>query len=301
MSSFSTPPSRQETAPEHRIEHARKAGASMRPDAGELVASVTLDLATLDASHDDTPPDAPVQTLVGHAKRLAPRVRKRWKALRKSKLKPDAAASIEAGVRLLREAETRWGNVRALARRAAPQATRDAVTLGRSDLLQAARLFCEDDPAVQRVLGDLSGGTTDAERVADVARLLEVYDTHAACFDGTDVTPARVQAIREAVEALHDESTGVEAVDGVGGEALTEEAREALRLRNRAFWFVAAIEREVCKRAQYVYRAVANERALFSLYTTQYQKQLRGRRTAESPEGPAPSAPEGTDDPTPNP
>ena len=271
----------------------------MRPGSGEIVKSVTLDLATLDASHDDTAPDAPVQTLVGHAKRLATRVRKHWKTLRKGKVKPDAAASIEAGLHLLRTAETRWSNFRALAKRSAPQRTRDAVALGRGDLLQAARLFCEDDPAVQRVLGDLSEGATDDELVSDTERLLTVYDDHAARFDGTDVTPERVRAIRDAVEALHDETTGVEAVDGVGGEALSEEAREALRLRNRAFWFVAAVVRDVCKRGQYIYRAQPRERALFSLYTTQYQNKLRGRRAAKAPEAPAPSAPQGEDSPNP--
>jgi len=67
------------------------------------------------------------------------------------------------------------------------------------------------------------------------------------------------------------------------------------------FWFVAAVVRDVCKRAQYVYRAQPRERALFSLYTTQYQNKLRGRRPAKDREVAAPDASEDTRGSTPNP
>lgn len=271
-----------------------EASTSMRPLAVEevhLVESVSLTLASLDASHDDTDPDAPVSAIIPHAEALAARARVHWPSLQRAKLAADAPARLEAGVLLLRPADTRWTALYAVLRRSSLADARAAATEGRSDLFQALRLFGEDDPKIQAVLDGLGPEGEDAVLLSDLDRLLGLADTHGELFTGTDLSSARLAEIKVQAAAFRTLRAGASSPEGeVALVARTQEAMVARRMRNRAFWFVAAVEREICKRGRYIFRKSPREAALFTLYTTDQKKPAPKPEPSGSGGGGAPPA-----------
>lgn len=245
--------------------------AAAQPDNDTVAASRSgLDVATLDASHDDRAPNAPVSGLAAHCEQLAAAVDCHAGALALAKLRPGTGALLRAAVALLREQQTRWTIARAASRPAARADARRAAWLGHDDLYRALRLFADDRPAVQAALDGLSEQPTDDQLLEELDLLLTLAAQNADALAGTDINATRVAAIRRSAEAFRGLRAGAPA-DGDDEDAdaaeVTGDALAARRLRNRVYWFLANLDRDVCRRGRYIFRRDERKAALFRVYS----------------------------------
>ncbi len=240
---------------------------------------------SLDAAHDAYDPDAGAG-VAGHARRRSRATARSLGVAREGEGTPPPTPTRLDGLATLLRARKK---ARQLARKAtatgsvAPCAARPLLT-GRNDLYGAIEAFVSDE-AVAKELAEIGTVDDDDDLEDDTRRLIALARTHADDLDGTEITPARVDEVEAALAAFRGARKGVvhTAPDGASKQALTEAARVALELRNRAFWALSELDRTVCKRGRFGLRNDPKRKALFNAYVTEAK---RGRK-AKAPKTPA--------------
>lgn len=256
-----------------------------------------IDVLTLDAAKDAVAPDASSTALVTHAESLAGTMRSLLEALALAKLGEPEAARLEGMATLLRAREGEWQKARKATATGAVAACRAPLMEGRNDLYGAIDAFVEDESAAKE-LEEIGTVDDDDDLEDDSKRLIALARKHADDLDGTEITVARVDEVEVALKAFHDARKGVVAAEGEGEgdtkQALSEAARVALELRNRAFWALSALDRKVCRQARFRFRKDAKRRALFNAYVTE----AKSAQKAKTPKVPKePKATEATKEP----
>lgn len=269
----------------------KKKGATKRVSAPKLTVKsaaketgpTAIDPSTLDARHDGRAPDASVTTLVTHAEALAESVRSLKAPLAKAKVSLGDADRLDALAALLREREESWQAARKASHPGNVAAARTTLTAGRTDLFGALDAFVDGDEVAEE-LAAVGGVDDDDDLDDDAARLIKLARRHAAALEGTEITPAKVDEVEAALRAFRTARKGVvSAPQGETRQKLAEDARVALELRNRVFWALSALDRTVCKRGRYCFRAQPARRAAFAAYATE---PARARRPAPAPAPP---------------
>lgn len=247
----------------------------------------SIDLSALDPAHDGTTPDAPVAHLVTHARRIANHVRTLSAPLLLAKVTVDDAHHLDALSHTLVGAESAWQTAWAKGAPGAVAKSRGVLLEGRSDLFDALRVFADHDAATQSALDAIAGVESDDDLETDVRRLIPLARKHATDLDGTEITPVVVSGVEAALTAFGAARAGArEVAEGKTTEqALSEAARQAQALRNRAYWALAGHTRTVSARGRFAFRRDAERRALFAGYA-------RASRAAKPAADPAPTKPQ---------
>ncbi len=222
-------------------------------------------------SKADVLPDVPVGALVLHSERLTRTVATHAADLAAAKVTAADLRALSDLITALRATETAWKKTRAAAAPGAVAQARDALTLGREDLVGALRAFADHDAATQRALDAIAGVEDDDDLEADVEAALPLARAHAADFVGTEITPAHVDAVARQLEAFRAARAGVRhrPTDATTAQALSKESLAALRARNEAFWALSQVNRQVCGRARFCFRRDSKRKALFSSYAVE--------------------------------
>lgn len=244
-----------------------------------------IDVLTLDASHDADVPDASPLSLAAHGESLAATVRSLHAALSKAKVRAADATRLDGLATLLRARETAWQSARRATATGTVASCREPLLTGRNDLFGAVDAFVDDEAAAKE-LEEIGTVDDDNDLEDDTRRLLALARKHADALDGTEITPAKVDEVEAALVAFRSARKGAvtsERAEGASKQELGEAARVALELRNRAFWALSALDRLVCKRGRFRFRADAKRKALFNAYVTEAK---RGRK-AKAPKTPA--------------
>ena len=260
---------------------AAKKPAAKKPAAKKLgppKAVAPIDVLSLDAAHDVTTPDAGVVSLATHAEALAGTVRTLLAPLAKAKVAAADADRLDGLAALLRAREEAWQLARKATATGSVALCRPPLLTGRNDLYGAIEAFVDDEAAAKE-LAEIGTVDDDDDLEADTRRLIALSRTHATDLHGTEITPARVDEVEAALAAFRDARKGVvhTAPEGASKQALSEAARVALELRNRAFWALAALDRTVCKRGRFGLRGDPKRRALFNAYITESRRVKKAR------------------------
>jgi hypothetical protein len=245
-----------------------------------------------DAGRDAVAPDAPAAQLVSHAKALANEVRAFAAQLALAKVTPADAAQLDALAQELEVAESAWQIAWAKGAPGAVASTRTVLLRGRSDLFEALRVFALDDAATQVALDRIAGVEDDDDLAADASVLVPLARQHAGDLAGTEITPEVIDSVEAALQNFSAARAGARAVqDGTTTEqSLTESARKARAIRNRAFWSLAGLTRQVCLRGRFAFRHDAGRASKF----VGYIRAGRSAKPAEpKPVEPAPVKPQG--------
>ena len=110
-------------------------------------------------------PDVSVGALVLHSERLTRTVATHAADLAAAKVTAADQRALTDRIAALRATETAWKKARAAAAPGAVAQARDALTLGREDLVGALRAFADHDDATQHALDAIAGveGDDDLE------------------------------------------------------------------------------------------------------------------------------------------
>lgn len=245
-----------------------------------------------DVALEEGVPDAPVAQLVVHAKALANDVRALAEPLAKAKVTLADAARLDTLAEALEGAESAWQIAWAKGAPGAVAAARKVLLRGRSDLFEALRVFALNDGATQLALDRIAGVEGDDDLAADAARLVPLARQHAADLDGTEITPAAVDGVEAALKSFGAARAGARGGpdEPTTEQALTESARKARAGRNRAFWTLAGLTRQVCLRGRFAFRHDPSRASKF----TGYVRAGRAAKPAEpGPIDPTPPKPQG--------
>ena len=281
---MATPKKTSHTAPKKKAAAApkKKAAAAPKKSAAPAVKR--------SRSHfEDKKPDAPVEAVITHARNLSQQVRIDAMELARAKVMPADAVQIDFLRDALDGAQRSWTTTRDARATGALAAARTPLRAGRDQLYQALRTFVEEGHATHKTLDDIGDVQGDDDLVEDTTRLLALAKKHRRDLEGTDVTTARVDEVRAALEAFKAARGGhrddAETGDATSAQSESESLRKARRARNVAFWTLATLVRTVCKRGQYAFRDDREKRATYTLYHASATPADAG---AAAPKPPAP-------------
>lgn len=255
----------------------KTATKTAKPKTATKTATQSTDpVESLDAANDQKAPDAPALTLAKHAEDLAGNVRPLLEPLAKAKVSAADGERLDTLAALLRVTETAWQTARKEVATGTVAKCRGPLLAGRNDLFGGIDAFVDDDAAADE-LADIGSVDDDDDLESDTSRLIALARKHAADLEGTEITPEKVNGTEAALDAFRRARKGAVRVDVVdddekGAEtkhALTEAARVALGRRNRVFWALSALDRKVCKRGRFRFRADASRRGAFASYTAE--------------------------------
>ena len=211
-------------------------------------------------------PDAPPALVAKHARRLASQVRVDAAALAHAKVAAPDAHRLETLADALDAAQEAWLVIQDARAVGVVAATRDPVRAGRDHVFAALRTFADANPTTQSALDDIGDVQGDDDLISDTTRLLALAKKHHHDLDGTDLTDARLATIRSALGLFAAARGGAQAAAGTTTQAEDEVTRSARRARNRAFWALADLDRQVARRGQYAFRDDEAKRARYAMY-----------------------------------
>jgi uncharacterized protein YecT (DUF1311 family) len=234
---------------------------------------------------EDKRPDAATEAVVTHARNLSKQVRADASELTRAKVTVADATQIDVYASALEGAQQAWITARDERGTGIVATSRAPLRAGRDQIFAALRTFVDEGHATHKTLDDIGDVTSDDDLVDDTTRLLALTKKHRRDLDGTDVTPARVDEVRAALDEFKATRGGhrdhAETGDATSAQAESEALRKARRARNVAFWTLAKLVRTVCKRGQYAFRDDREKRAKYTLY----------HAAASAPDEKAPPAP----------
>ena len=136
---------------------------------------------------------------------------------------------------------------------------------GRDQIFAALRTFAPDDRQTQDDLDQIGRVDGDDDLEEGTSGLLRLAAKHATHLAGTDLDAARLAEIRTALGLFAAVRIGTRA-DGTTAQAEAVANDRLRQARNRTFWELAALDRQVCSYAQYAFRADAVKRAKYAFY-----------------------------------
>jgi hypothetical protein len=245
---------------------------------------------------DERRPDAPATRVATHARQLAKQVRADAGELKHAKVTPFDAERLELFADTLSAAEEAW-----LARKdqrdpGGVADTRDPLRDGRDQVFAALRTFARRNPDTQAALDRIGDVQGDDDLVNDAVRLLALAKKHRVDLDGTDLTDERLADIRRslirftaaragerAAKAPSHPESDAESAEPASAQIEDQTSRMARRARNRAFWLLAELDRDVVARGQYAFRRDAVRQAKYRTYR---RSEAAGSTHEESPAKP---------------
>lgn len=232
--------------------------------------ATAIDVDALHRRDDQRDPDTTVTTLANHAETLANTVRTHLSALAAAKVTGEDAARLDALAVLLRGGESTWRAAWKAVSGGDVATARTPLLIGRNDLFGAIEAFAEDD-AAQQALVEIGGVDSDDDLEVDTGRLIELARRYAGDLAGTEITPARVGEVEAALGAFRAARKGERSKAGAETtkQELTEAARQALERRNRVFWALSALDRRVCRRGKFRFRADPKRRKDYGSYANE--------------------------------
>jgi hypothetical protein len=226
-------------------EEAASAGAAVR----------SVDVGALDRSNDATHPNTKVTRIIRRTREVSRAVRRYATKLGRMKVTVADADQLDALADALDERERAWQQVRHQVTTGSVADARGAVMTLVDTLAEALGVFVDEGHPTHAALAEVSGAANDDDRETYALRVTELARRHAHDLDGTDYGPEYVARCVAAIKRFRDARIGdrTHATDGttIDREALSAEAREAVRLRNRVFWALAARFKLVAKRAKF--------------------------------------------------
>jgi hypothetical protein len=242
---------------------------------------------------DERRPDAPATRVVTHARQLARQVRADAGELKHAKVTAFDADRLDLFADTLSAAEEAWLALKDQRDPGGVADTRGPLREGRDQVFAALRTFARRNPDTQAALDRIGDVQGDDDLVSDAVRLLALAKKHRVDLDGTDVTEERLADVRRALIRF----TGARAGDRASNRAPDDESaapataqaedqatRTARRARNRAFWLLAELDRDVVARGQYAFRKDAVRQAKYRAYR---RSEGAGPADEESAEKPA--------------
>lgn len=211
-------------------------------------------------------PDAPPALLAKHARKLASQLRVDVAALAHAKVVAADAHRLETLADALDAAQEAWLVIQDARAVGVVAETRDPVRAGRDHVFAALRTFADANPTTQSTLDDIGEVQGDDDLISDTTRLLALAKKHHRDLEGTDLTDDRLSAIRSALGLFVAARGGAQAATGTTTQAEDEATRSARRARNRAFWALAELDRQVARRGQYAFRDDESKRSRYAMY-----------------------------------
>lgn len=240
---------------------------------------------------DERRPDAPANRVATHARHLAKQVRVDAGELKHAKVTLFDAERLELFAETLSAAEESWLALKDQRDPGVVADTRDPLRDGRDQVFAALRTFARRNPDTQAALDRIGDVQGDDDLVNDAVRLLALAKKHRVDLDGTDVTEERLADIRRSLIRFTAARAGERASHAPDAEpagrataqAEDQTSRMARRARNRAFWLLAELDRDVVARGQYAFRKDAVRQAKYRSYR---RSEAAGATDEESPAPP---------------
>ncbi len=198
-------------------------------------------MATLDASNDLRMPDVAVLAVAKRAEDLAGVVRSLRGPLALAKVTVGDADRLDALAALLRTSEGDWQSARKTMATGTVAKCREPLLAGRNDLYGAIDAFVDDERAAKE-LEEIGSVDDDDDLEADTSRLVALARNHRSDLEGTEISPAKQER------------------------------------RNRVFWALSALDRTVCKRGRFAFRADPKRRAAFGSYMGEVRRAKKAAR-----------------------
>jgi len=233
------------------------------------------DLLALDASYE-APIDLPVAVILQDAKEIQGLLKKLGKRLlERSRLDEALLADLPERAARLNAAELRWTSVRKLQLPTQRKKLRQQAEELRSDTIAALRHFTAEDATTQARLNRIVEGSGLADLIDDLKKLAPLVDKHQAQLRRATLpenTSGRLASLASALE----EATEDESAERIG----TDEARQALALRNRAYWHLRGATDEIRECARYAFRNEPELSKLFRSLSTVRRGKISGQKPA---------------------
>jgi hypothetical protein len=238
------------------------------------VSSTSSALLSLDASYE-APIDLPVALILQDAREMVGLLRKLGKRiLERSRLDGSLLEELPARATALDKAELAWASARKIQLPTLRKKLRKQAEELRSDTIAALRHFALQDTTTQAKLDRIVEGSGLADLIDDLKKLAPLVDRHRPLLGRSGLPEQAAEQLAGLASSL-EEATENESAERAGNE----EARQALALRNRAYWHLREATDEIRECARYAFRNEPELARLFrSLNTTR-----RGKTTARSP------------------
>jgi hypothetical protein len=268
-------PARGKAAPTKSI---RKPAPAAPETGGSSTAEQPLkaELQALDGSYADPPATIPViailqegRELQGVMRRLRPRV------LAGSRLDPALADSLPARIEALDAADARWTDLRTYQLPSSRTKLRVQAEGLRGDSIAALRHFLPQNQEVQARVNQIAEGTGIADLIDDLKKLAVLVGEQSPALVRAGLPPKASDKLSAFAQQL-DEATTEAASASTG----TDEGREALGLRNRAYWYLREAIDEIRECGRH---ALRKEPALAKHFRSSY---LHHHRTPKGPKTP---------------
>jgi len=271
-------------APKAKVTKKAPAKRAPAPKSSPAKAASVIDVEALDRARDDEALDGQPTALADHAEALADTVDEKRRKLAKAKVTPDDAARLRALAAVLRKRETAWLNQWKSSGNGAVAAARGPARAGRDQIFSALRVFANGARATQAALDDIAGVENDSDLLEDLDRLLALAKAHRDDLAGTDTDEDFVAATEAATATFRRARTAALAAGGAASNIeLTDEAREARRVRNRVFWALADLDRAVCAKGSHAYRTDPKGLRLFAAYTHRTRRAKKNETPTPTP------------------
>jgi hypothetical protein len=246
-------PGKRSKSPSESPAPAKRAARAATP----TLESVKAEIAALRRSDFADKLSSSVRDLVSAAKRTRNHAMElREFVLKKSRLDPAVLDAFPHGINALREFEAAWQAVRARGATVALTAAREKGADLRREAISVLRHFVAKDRDLQIVLDEIAEGDGDDDLVDDLEKLAPLVDEHWDAIAGSeDLPPERGDAFSKAAAELDDARTD---------KAPSPEARKALELRDKAYFYVLEAEREIRACGKHAFRKQPKVAELFS-------------------------------------
>jgi hypothetical protein len=238
---------------------------------------------------DERRPDAPATRVAAHARQLARQVRVDAGALQHARVTAFDADRLDLFAETLSAAEEAWLALKDQRDPGGLADTRGPLREGRDQVFAALRTFARRNPDTQTALDRIGDVQGDDDLVSDAVRLLALAKKHRIDLDGTDVTDERLAELRRSLirftaaragERAGSAESHAESRAPATAQSEDQTSRTARRARNRAFWMLAELDRDVVARGQYAFRKDAVRQAKYRAYR---RSESAGPADEESP------------------
>ncbi len=236
-----------------------------------------LDLLALDASYE-APIDLPVAVILQDARELQGLLKKLGqRILQRSRLDEAFLTDLPERIARLDAAELQWASVRKLQLPTQRKKLRKQAEELRSEAIVALRHFATQDATTQAKLNRIVEGSGLADLIDDLKKLTPLVKKHQEQLHRAALPEKADEQLASLASAL-EEATEDESAERVG----TEESRQAIALRNRAYWYLREATEEIRECARYAFRNEPELSKLFRSLSTM-------RRTKNNEKKPTPA------------
>lgn len=213
--------------------------------------------------------NVPVATILLEAQELQGVLGKLKKRLLSgSRLQESLLDGLGTRIEALDGAEGRWSEHRTLLLAGNKKKLRAEAEELRSDAIAALRHFAPGAPRTQAQLDLIVEGSGIADLIEDLKKLQPLLRSHSGELEKAQLPPKAGERLLALARALEEASS-----EAAGERVSSDEARQALALRNRAYWWLREALDEIRECGRYVFRKEPDKARLFrSSYSRKNQK-----------------------------